>query len=90
MTEPSVRVGDRRRRAAPEPSLGRTLLNWATTTDHKVIGRLYMVTAFCFFLFAGLLAMAMRAELARPGLQFMNEHTYNQLFTIHGTIMMLG
>ncbi|MFF4209443.1 cytochrome c oxidase subunit I [Streptomyces sp. NPDC001796] len=60
-----------------------------TTTDHKVIGRLYMVTAFCFFLFAGLLGMAMRAELARPGLQFMSEDFYNQLFTVHGTVMML-
>ena len=54
-----------------------------------MIGKLYMVTAFCFFLFAGLPALAMRAELARPGLQFMNEHTCNQLFTAHGTIMML-
>ncbi|MGP4046942.1 aa3-type cytochrome oxidase subunit I [Streptomyces sp. 2A115] len=74
---------------ASKPSLGRALLRWASTTDHKVIGNLYMVTAFCFFLFAGLLALAMRAELARPGLQFVNEHTYNQLFTIHGTVMML-
>ncbi|MFC8520621.1 cytochrome c oxidase subunit I [Streptomyces sp. NPDC057257] len=48
-----------------------------------------MATAFGFFLFGGLLALGMRAELARPGLQFMNQHTYNQLFTIHGTIMML-
>jgi cytochrome c oxidase subunit 1 len=78
-----------RRRAAAPSSLGRALLRWATTTDHKVIGRLYMVTAFCFFLFAGLLAMGMRAELARPGLQFMSEDFYNQLFTVHGTVMML-
>ncbi|GAA1925128.1 cytochrome c oxidase subunit I [Streptantibioticus ferralitis] len=62
---------------------------WLTTTDHKVIGNLYMVTAFGFFLFAGLLAMMMRAELARPGLQFFTTLQYNQLFTIHGTIMML-
>ncbi|MFJ8787667.1 cytochrome c oxidase subunit I [Streptomyces sp. NPDC102462] len=70
-------------------SLGRTLLGWASTTDHKVIGRLYMVTSFCFFLLGGLLALAMRAELARPGLQFVTQHTYNQFFTVHGTIMML-
>lgn len=74
--------------SAPSP-LGRSLLRWTTTTDHKVIGRLYMVTAFCFFLFAGLLAMGMRAELARPGLQLMSEDTYNQFFTVHGTVMML-
>ncbi|NUP39485.1 MAG: cytochrome ubiquinol oxidase subunit I, partial [Streptomyces sp.] len=91
MTEASQRLEEgtgRASRGAAVP-LGRTLLAWASTTDHKVIGRLYMVTSFCFFLLAGLLALGMRAELARPGLQFMNEHTYNQLFTIHGTIMML-
>jgi cytochrome c oxidase subunit 1 len=69
--------------------LGNRLLNYATTTDHKVIGNMYMVTAFCFFLFAGLLAMGMRAELARPGLQLWSASEYNQLVTIHGTIMML-
>ncbi|MDQ0777922.1 cytochrome c oxidase subunit 1 [Streptomyces aurantiacus] len=89
MTELSERDGDARTESAAEPSVGRALLRWTSTTDHKVIGQLYMVTAFCFFLFAGLLALGMRAELARPGLQFMDEHTYNQLFTIHGTIMML-
>ena len=68
---------------------GNRLFGWVTTTDHKVIGNLYLVTAFCFFLFAGLLAMGMRAELARPGLQFWSESQYNQLVTIHGTIMML-
>ncbi|MEC3998489.1 cytochrome c oxidase subunit I [Actinacidiphila sp. DG2A-62] len=69
--------------------LGEKLLGWVTTTDHKVIGNLYLVTAFCFFLFAGLLAMGMRAELARPGMQLWSNQQYNQLVTIHGTIMML-
>ncbi len=69
--------------------LGEKLLGWVTTTDHKVIGNLYLVTAFCFFLFAGLLAMGMRAELARPGMQLWSNQEYNQLVTIHGTIMML-
>ncbi|MBV7697342.1 cytochrome c oxidase subunit I [Streptomyces sp. TRM70350] len=59
------------------------------TTDHKVIGNLYMVTAFGFFLLAGVMAMLMRAELARPGVQVVDLHQYNQLFTMHGTIMML-
>jgi cytochrome c oxidase subunit 1 len=89
MTELSERSRDARRESAAGSSVGRALLRLASTTDHKVIGKLYMVTAFCFFLFAGLLALGMRAELARPGLQFMNEQTYNQLFTLHGTIMML-
>ncbi|WP_405827302.1 MULTISPECIES: cytochrome c oxidase subunit I [unclassified Streptomyces] len=60
-----------------------------STTDHKVIGYMYLVTAFGFFLFAGVLALLMRAELARPGLQIVSAEQYNQLFTVHGTIMML-
>ncbi|MEV5942536.1 cytochrome c oxidase subunit I [Streptomyces sp. NPDC051994] len=68
---------------------GGRLLNYVTTTDHKTIGYMYLVTAFGFFLFAGLLAMGMRAELARPGLQLWDNTQYNQLVTIHGTIMML-
>ncbi|MGW0777478.1 aa3-type cytochrome oxidase subunit I [Streptomyces sp. NPDC002835] len=60
-----------------------------TTTDHKKIGNMYLVTSFAFFLIAGLLAMLMRAELARPGMQLLTHHQYNQFFTIHGTIMML-
>ncbi|MFF7140869.1 cytochrome c oxidase subunit I [Streptomyces nodosus] len=89
MTELSRRGAARRRRAPAGPSRARALMRWTTTTDHKVIGNLYMVTSFCFFLLAGLLALGMRAELARPGLQFMSEGTYNQLFTVHGTVMML-
>ncbi|MGP2442748.1 aa3-type cytochrome oxidase subunit I [Streptomyces sp. JW3] len=50
---------------------------------------MYLTTAFGFFLFAGVLAMLMRAELARPGLQIVSAEQYNQLFTIHGTVMML-
>ncbi|MGW2181939.1 aa3-type cytochrome oxidase subunit I [Streptomyces sp. NPDC001732] len=60
-----------------------------TTTDHKTIGNMYLVTSFAFFLFAGALAMIMRAELARPGMQILDPTQYNQLFTVHGTIMML-
>ncbi|MEZ3182272.1 cytochrome c oxidase subunit I [Streptomyces pimonensis] len=71
------------------PPLGRALVRWTRTTDHKVIGNLYMVTAFGFFLLGGVLALLMRAELARPGLQLVNAHQYNQWFTIHGTVMML-
>lgn len=68
---------------------GSRLLGLVSTTDHKVIGNMYLVTSFAFFLFAGLLAMLMRAELARPGMQIVSPEQYNQLFTVHGTIMML-
>jgi cytochrome c oxidase subunit 1 len=59
------------------------------TTDHKTIGKLYLVTAFGFFGAGGIMALLMRAELARPGRQFLSQEQYNQLFTMHGTIMLL-
>ena len=61
----------------------------ATTTDHKVIGNMYFVTSLAYFSFAGVLALAIRAELAFPGLQFLHYETYNQFFTMHGTLMLL-
>jgi len=61
--------------------------DWLTTVDHKKIGILYIVNSFLFFLAAGLLALVVRSELAVPGLQFVNVQTYNQAFTMHGTIM---
>ncbi|AEV82053.1 cytochrome C oxidase subunit I [Actinoplanes sp. SE50] len=59
------------------------------TTDAKQIGIMYMVTAFVFFLLGGLMALLMRAELARPGMQLLSPEQFNQLFTMHGTIMLL-
>jgi cytochrome c oxidase subunit 1 len=60
-----------------------------TTTDHKLIGILYVVTTFGFFFVGGLMALLMRTELAAPGLQFLSNEQFNQLFTMHGTIMLL-
>ena len=76
-------------RGAQHLRQGSSVVRWLTTTDHKVIGNLYLATAFAFFLVAGVMAMLMRAELARPGLQLVSNEQYNQLFTIHGTIMLL-
>src|SRR3712207_2449746 len=59
------------------------------TTDAKQIGIMYMITSFVFFLLGGFMALLMRAELARPGMQFLSPEQYNQLFTMHGTIMLL-
>ncbi|MET9315759.1 cytochrome c oxidase subunit I [Kribbella sp. NPDC003505] len=69
--------------------MGRVAAKWLTTTDHKLIGQLYLVTSFAFFLIGGVMALLIRAELAKPGLQIVNEEVYNQLFTMHGTIMLL-
>ena len=63
------------------------IVDYLTTVDHKKIGILYMVTAFGIFLAGGVLALLVRWELAQPGLQAMGENTYNQVFTMHGTLM---
>ncbi|MEI7647633.1 MAG: cytochrome c oxidase subunit I [Actinomycetes bacterium] len=75
--------------AAPKQrSLGAIVISWVTSTDHKVIGYMYLITSFVFFLIAGLMAMVIRAELFSPGLQFVTNEQYNQLFTMHGTLML--
>ena len=56
-------------------------------TDHKRIARRLAVTAFVFFLAAGVMALLMRSELAEPGMQIVSRNTYNQLFTMHGSMM---
>ena len=63
------------------------LYEWITTTDHKKIGILYVINSFVFFFLAGLLALGVRTELAQPGLQFLTDQTYNELFSMHGTAM---
>ncbi|WP_344874579.1 cytochrome c oxidase subunit I, partial [Nonomuraea antimicrobica] len=68
---------------------GTVIASWLSTTDHKVIGYLYLITSFGFFLIAGVMAMVIRAELALPGMQLVNQQQYNQLFTVHGTVMLL-
>ncbi|MQM25278.1 aa3-type cytochrome oxidase subunit I [Glycomyces albidus] len=65
--------------------LARTL----RTTDAKQIGLLYFVTSFAFFAIGGILALLIRAELFQPGLQIVSSEQFNQLFTMHGTIMLL-
>jgi cytochrome c oxidase subunit 1 len=76
---------------AARPRLkGQTFVKWVTTTDHKVIGNLYFITSFVFFLLGGVMALLIRAELFAPGLQVVdNPEQFNQLFTMHGTIMLL-
>jgi cytochrome c oxidase subunit I+III len=61
---------------------------WLVSTNHKDIGKRYIITAFVFFLLAGLLALMMRVQLARPENHFLNPDLYNQFFTVHGTAMM--
>src|SRR5258705_1147400 len=61
---------------------------WFKAVHHTTIGIRYVVTAFCFFLIAGLLAGAMRLQLAFPESHFLSADKYNQFFTMHGSTMM--
>ncbi|MGD1502495.1 cbb3-type cytochrome c oxidase subunit I, partial [Mycolicibacterium septicum] len=68
---------------------GNLIYKLITTTDHKLIGIMYCVVCFAFFFIGGLMALFMRTELAMPGLQFLSNEQFNQLFTMHGTVMLL-
>ncbi|GIF03961.1 aa3-type cytochrome oxidase subunit I [Actinoplanes siamensis] len=68
---------------------GSALTRILRTTDAKQIGIMYMVTSFVFYAIGGFLALLIRAELARPGMQILSPEQYNQMFTMHGTIMLL-
>ncbi len=76
--------------APSRQSLGRTIVKTITSTDHKTIGHMYLITSFIFFMIGGLMALVIRAELFEPGIQLVqSKEQYNQLFTMHGTIMLL-
>jgi cytochrome c oxidase subunit 1 len=69
---------------------GNIVVKWITTTDHKTIGYLYLITSFIYFLLGGVMALIIRAQLFEPGMQLVQtKEQYNQLFTMHGTIMLL-
>jgi cytochrome c oxidase subunit 1 len=69
---------------------GNLIVDYVTTTDHKKIGYLYLITSFLYFCLAGVMALVIRAQLFEPGLEIVQtKDQYNQLFTMHGTIMLL-
>ncbi|MEX5234886.1 aa3-type cytochrome oxidase subunit I [Kocuria arenosa] len=71
-------------------SKGRMVVSWITSTDHKTIGYMYLISSFAFFCVAGVMALLIRAELFEPGMQILEtKEQYNQLFTMHGTLMLL-
>ncbi len=81
--------------AAPIPEItahraereARGWTSWITTTDHKRIGIMYMVTTFVFFLLGGIEALIIRLQLGAPNNTLVTPTVYNQLFTMHGTTM---
>ena len=62
---------------------GSLLASWLSSTDHKVIGHLYLVTSFGFFLIAGLMAMIIRAQLFGPDNHIVSDQQYNELFFLY-------
>ncbi|MGO1538589.1 MAG: aa3-type cytochrome oxidase subunit I [Leucobacter sp.] len=69
---------------------GNVVVSWMTSTDHKVIGYMYLMSSFGWFLIGGVMALLIRAQLFAPGLEVIaTKEQYNQLFTMHGTIMLL-
>ena len=68
---------------------GSIIADWLSSTDHKIIGHLYLITSFFFFMAGGAMAMVMRAQLWEPNNSLVSDQQYNELFTMHGTIMLL-
>jgi cytochrome c oxidase subunit 1 len=73
---------------APHERRPSGVLAWLTTTDHKRIGIAYMVTGFVFFLIGGVLAELIRVQLITPNSSFLSPGSYDEVFTMHGSIMM--
>src|SRR6185437_11956260 len=68
---------------------GSILADWLSSTDHKIIGHLYLITSFFFFLAGGAMALIIRTQLFEPNNKLVTDQQYNELFTMHGTIMLL-
>ncbi|HET6876159.1 MAG TPA: cytochrome c oxidase subunit I [Jatrophihabitans sp.] len=71
----------------PAPRKKSALLEWLTTTDHKKIGIMYLVNSFAFFAIGGMFALTMRTQLAQPNNDLVSHAVYNQLVSVHGTLM---
>ena len=85
--DPAVRAAQEERlRAVWEPPSG-VFFRW-TDTNNDAVGAWYTLTAFGMMLFAGILALVMRAQLAVPDNDLVSASTFNQLFTLHGSAMM--
>ncbi|MCU0856207.1 MAG: cbb3-type cytochrome c oxidase subunit I, partial [Rhodobacteraceae bacterium] len=63
-------------------------LRYFSDVNNSSVGVWYLVTAFAFLLFGGVLALIIRAQLAIPDNDLVSAGFYNQVFTLHGTVMM--
>ena len=86
---PSQADDDRLRRELEHTwRVPRGVLGWLEVNDHRTIGKRYIATAFGFFVVGGILAALMRLQLAVPDNGLIGPDLYNQVFTMHGTVMM--
>jgi len=65
----------------------RGLMSWLLTLDHKRIGIMYLVSILSAFFLGGVFALLLRTELLTPQRTIMDADTYNQMFTLHGAVM---
>jgi cytochrome c oxidase subunit I len=83
-----IAVPQRKERAFSAQRFSQTAIgSWITTTDHKKIGVMYMITGFFFFLVGGFEALLIRTQLAVPDNTVLSPSLYNEIFTMHGTTM---
>jgi cytochrome c oxidase subunit 1 len=91
MTSPSATADDIVAPAGPASDNYLThekgILSWLTTLDHKRIGVMYLMCVMSAFLLGGVFALLVRTELLTPGRTIVDHDTYNQLFTLHGAVM---
>jgi len=74
-------------RAVTAPRQTKRWIDWVTTTDHKKIGIMYLVTTFVFFMLGGIEALMMRVQLSEPNNTLLSGERFNELLTLHGTTM---
>jgi cytochrome c oxidase subunit 1 len=82
-----VAVSVERRGVGPTWKDG-TVMRWLTTVDHKRIGIMYIVASYALFVAAGIMALIMRLQLAQANADIATGDAYNELFTMHGTVML--
>jgi cytochrome c oxidase subunit I len=66
------------------------LWRWISTTNHKDIGTLYLIFSAVMFFVGGAMAMVIRAELYKPGMQFVDPAFFNSMTTVHALAMIFG
>ncbi|MDN5939659.1 MAG: cbb3-type cytochrome c oxidase subunit I, partial [Salinisphaera sp.] len=76
--------------ATLKDGVGKWVMRWITTTNHKDLGTLYLCLSMTMLFIGGLMSLVIRAELAAPGLEFVDPGFYNEMLTLHGLIMIFG